>query len=88
MVSDAGLLQIDWPVQSENGAPLEFDLLFATSNDPAPQLPSVEQIAEAWVRHPARFEYFRSNRQHGITTFQDDEIQAQLNRLIPERNRS
>jgi hypothetical protein len=58
-----------------------LDLLLATSNDPESKLPSVTEITEAWARHRNRLEYFLRNIEHGIITFQDEEIERQLYRL-------
>jgi len=84
LISNAGLLQIDWPLHVEDGAPVDLDLLLVTANDPTLtgtplSYPSVETIANAWnaaAREHA--EYFWKNTDNGITTFQDDEIRAQL----------
>jgi hypothetical protein len=86
LISNAGLLQIDWPRSVEGGAAVDLDLLLVTANDPtltgAPlSYSSVETIANAWnaaAREHA--EYFWKNTENGITTFQDDEIRARLRR--------
>ena len=79
-VDSRGTLLIDWPHLTEGGlAPL--DLLLATSNDPAPTYPTVQEIADAWNREPdneRRAEYFRRNRENGIYTFQDPAIEERL----------
>ena len=78
LVDGRGTLLIDWPHLTEGGlAPL--DLLLATSNDPEPTCPTVQEIADAWNREPERRdEYFRMNRAKGIYTFQDDAIKQRL----------
>ncbi|MGH9747966.1 MAG: DUF2934 domain-containing protein [Candidatus Acidiferrales bacterium] len=71
-----GTLLIDWPHLSEGG-PVPLDLLLATSNDPEPAYPTVQEIADAWNREPdneRRGEYFRRNKENGIHTFQDHAI--------------
>src|SRR5208337_3586118 len=55
LVSDDGLLRIDWPRLVEGGAPADVDLLLVTANDPeitaaSPTYPTAEIIAEAWNR--------------------------------------
>jgi hypothetical protein len=80
LVDGRGTLLIDWPHLTEGGlAPL--DLLLATSNDPEPTYPTVQEIADAWNREPdneRRAEYFRQNRENGIYTFQDHAIEERL----------
>lgn len=80
LVDSRGTLLIDWPHLTEGGlAPL--DLLLATSNDPEPTCPTVQEIADAWNREPdneRRAEYFRRNRENGIYTFQDHAIEELL----------
>ena len=89
----AGLLAIDWP-RTLAGAPLEWSVLLATATRPrgpegSPRrYPSPAEIADAWAAaggpesgtgRPA--DYFRKNREHGITTHQDPEIEARLREL-------
>lgn len=77
-----GMLQIDWPRCVAGGAPLDLDLMLVTANDPTltgepPSYPTVETIVNAWnSADPRHSEYFWNNIDHGITTFQDDEIRA------------
>jgi len=80
LVDGRGKLLIFWPHLTEGG-PVPLDLLLATSNDPEPEFPTVQQIAEAWNREPnneRRGEYFRRNRENGIYTFQDHAIEELL----------
>jgi hypothetical protein len=77
LVDGRGMLLIDWPHLTEGGlAPP--DLLLATSNDPEPTYPTVQEIADAWNHNERRAEYFRRNREKGIYTFQDDAIEKRL----------
>jgi hypothetical protein len=84
LVSDDGLLRIDWPRLVDGGAPVSLDLLLVTANDPritvtSPDYPGVETIANAWNAAASRCaEYFWKNLDNGIRTFQDNEIQARL----------
>jgi hypothetical protein len=84
LISEGGLLQIDWPRRVQGGEAVEVDLLLVTANDPTftgvpPSYPSVETIVDAWnsAAHE-HVEYFWKNTENGITTFQDDEIRARL----------
>ena len=71
-VDSRGILQIDWPLLSDDTGPVPLDMLLATSNNPTGHLPSVEAIAEAWKLHGDN--YFRKNRAHSIYTFEDDAL--------------
>jgi len=80
LVDGRGTLLIDWPHLTEGG-PAPLDLLLATSNDPEPTYPTVQEIADAWNREAdteRRGEYFRRNRENGIYTFQDHAIAERL----------
>ena len=84
-VDESGFLSIRWP-RTENGSLLEMDALLATATCPtlnAGDYPSPRKIAEAWNTPGGRkkAKYFWCNRAHGITTFQDAEIEAQLREL-------
>jgi hypothetical protein len=84
LVSKEGLLRIDWPRFVEDGAPADVELLLVTANDPEispsrPNYPDANTIAVAWNAAPNRYaEYFWSNAENGICTFQDEEIRALL----------
>jgi hypothetical protein len=79
LVDRRGMLEIPWP-ELLDGSPVGMDLLLATSNDPAPTYPTVQEVADAWNREPTekKADYFRSNRKNGIYTFQDREIDRLL----------
>jgi hypothetical protein len=85
LVSDDGLLRINWPRLSEGGLPVSLDLLLVTANDPritpvSRTYPDVETIANAWNTAASKHaEYFWKNLDNGIRTFQDDEIHTLLN---------
>jgi hypothetical protein len=83
LISKEGLLQIAWPRLVEGGAEVQLDILLVTAN--APDLsgtplcyPSVETIARAWNLAGGHAEYFWTNTDRGIRTFQDDEIRELL----------
>lgn len=84
LISKEGLLQVDWPRRIAGGAPVDLDLLLVVANDPTLtgeplSYPSVEMIANAWNRAAQEHtEYFWNNLDHGIGTFQDEEIRAKL----------
>jgi hypothetical protein len=84
LIRPDGMLQIDWPRCIADGAPVDLDLLLVTANDPTLSgtplsYPSVVTIVDAWNGAvPEHAEYFWKNIENGITTFQDDEIRAEL----------
>jgi hypothetical protein len=84
LISEDGLLNIDWPRLVEGDVAVPVDLLLVTANDPRinatpPNYPPVETIADAWNAAASRHaEYFWRNAESGIRTFQDDEIRARL----------
>jgi hypothetical protein len=84
LLSKDGMLQIDWPRCIAGGVPVDLDLLLVTANDPTltgtpSSYPTVETIVSAWNEaNPEHAEYFWKTADHGITTFQDDEIRALL----------
>lgn len=80
---ESGLALIAWPSDLETGRPLEgYDALLMTATVPTLQsgrYPTAADVADAWIHdRGGRVAYFHSNRQHGITTFQDDEIEGLL----------
>jgi hypothetical protein len=82
LVSDDGLLRIDWP-QLVAGGEADVDLILVTANDPeitlsSPTYPSAQVIADAWNRARHHVEYFWKNIDNGIRTFEDDQIRALL----------
>ena len=76
LVDNGGMLQIPWP-KLLDGNDVPIDLLLATSNDRKPECPTVREIADAWNQHPV-VDYFRKNREKGIETFQDAEVENLL----------
>jgi hypothetical protein len=82
-IDNRGLLRIAWPSRADTGAPLNScDLLLATATRPTPDLvtgtfPTAAAIAQAW-NMAGNANYFRMNRNSGICTFQDEEIQSHL----------
>ncbi|MBZ5506057.1 MAG: hypothetical protein LAO78_11270 [Acidobacteriia bacterium] len=91
LISPEGMLRIDWPRCVAGGAPVDLDLLLVTANDPTltgtpPSYATVETIVNAWNSAAQEHaEYFWKNIDHGITTFQDDEIRAGLRPRQQER---
>jgi hypothetical protein len=78
-----GLALLDWPTDVETGMSLVgFDLLLMTATKPTlneGRYPTAPQIAEAWRADlEGNVVYFHNNRHHGITTFEDAQIQALL----------
>ena len=85
VVDKSGVLKICWP-RTVDGSPLEFNALLATANSPRGcrrGYPSPRQIADAWNTRDGRAEvgYFCKNRDNGITTHQDLDIDARLREL-------
>ena len=81
-VDRIGFLNIDWP-NTTNGSPLEWDALLAAATCPTlddGEYPSSRNIADAWNTPKGNnyVKYFWNNRENGITTFQDTEIQAHV----------
>lgn len=91
LISPDGMLRIDWPRCIAGGVPVDLDLLLVTANDPTligtpPSYATVETIVNAWNSAAQEHaEYFWKNIDHGITTFQDDEIRAGLRPRQQER---
>lgn len=96
LLTDEGLLDIDWPQFDLSGCPSVPDLLLATTNTPSlneqrqPCIPTVDTIVLAWYndvpRAPAENRdpyvgYFWCNYHNGFRTFQDEEIKRSLNAL-------
>lgn len=86
LVDERGLLQIPswpWPNLLE-GTPIGLDLLLATSTNPKPrnEYPDATQVARAWL-DANDASYFWRNRDNGIHTFQDEEIEQQVAQLRP-----
>ena len=91
-VDNSGFLSIDWP-KTLNGSLLEWDVLLATATRPTldnGEYPSSRDIAQAWqtTKGQAEVKYFWENRNNGIKTFQDDELEAILGSLEDQREGS
>lgn len=89
LISERGLLQIPWP-NLDSGEAVNLDLLLATANEPTlegnpPVYPSADTIARAWKQalkerpDDRPDNYFWQNKQNGITTYQDPDIERILN---------
>jgi hypothetical protein len=83
LVSEDGLLQIDWPRLVESGAGVQLDILLATANAPTLSgdplaYAAAQTIADAWNRAGDHVQYFWKNRDCGIHTSHDDDIRARL----------
>ena len=81
LIDENGMLQIDWP-GVDAGEPVDLDLLLVTSNDPTLRTPlsypAVETIVNAWNGAAPEHAEYSGKTDHGISTFQDDEIRAGL----------
>lgn len=78
LVSTSGLLDLTWPLKVNDEPLSEVDLLLATTNQPSlnnkNEYDGPDDIGKAWLRAPLFDHYFYKNREHGIKTFQDEEI--------------
>ena len=80
--SQLGNLTIPWPA-TLSGEPLEFDVLIGTATNPTivhGHYADAQQVADAWTTPAGRnhVDYFHKNRENGIRTFQDREIERRL----------
>ena len=80
--SPSGSLTIPWPA-TLSGVPLDFDVLIGTATSPTiirGHFPDAQEIANAWNSPAGRqyVDYFHNNRENGIRTFQDAEIERRL----------
>jgi hypothetical protein len=78
-----GLALFEWPTDTATSKALaDFDLLLMTATKPSlvgQRYPTVAEIASAWRDDGgSNVMYFYNNRHCGITTFEDDAIQAIL----------
>lgn len=81
IVTQSGLLAISWP-RHPDGSTVDLDVLMAAATKAeivAGRYPSSRTIADAWISGSRHSSYFWNNRKHGITTFQDAEIESILN---------
>lgn len=84
LISKEGMLKVDCPHRIESGTAVDLDLLLVTANDPTltgtpPTYADVNTIVSAWNDAAQEHsQYFWKNVDHGITTFQDDQIRAGL----------
>ena len=81
-IDEEGTLKIPWPML-DAGPPLPFDAVLATATKPTihgSNCPSTRDIASAWktAKGKTELQYFKNNRERGITTFQDGEIDNHL----------
>lgn len=76
-LTDAGFMNLTWPIGVQSGRPVEFDLLLATPNTPnlerGQHYAEPKAIAEAYRRSGSP-RYFIDNAVHGIHTAEDPEI--------------
>ena len=85
VVDESGFMTTSWP-RTEDDSDLGVDALLATATDPTiirGDYPSTWEIAAAWNAHDGgNYEryvrYFRQNRDCGIRTSQDGEIEKAL----------
>jgi hypothetical protein len=96
LLTQEGVLDIDWPLFDLSGCSSVPDLLLATTNTPwldekrQPRVPSMDTIVLAWYGDVPRAAaghrdpyvgYFWCNYHSGLRTFQDEDIKRGLNAL-------
>lgn len=72
IMQKGGLLNIEWSEQLEG-----FDFLIATATKPNKEYPSSEEIAAKMIERMDE-SYFRNNVANKISTYQDEDIMAEL----------
>ncbi len=78
VISQNGLLSIEWIKDNNDCHSVEYDFILATATIPSSQqYPSANDIAQACIdnQYP---DYINNNIENGITTFQDSEIKENL----------
>jgi len=79
-----GQLAIPWPKRILDGKPYEADILLATATLAATNIPSPQQVADAWVDQGGAHEsYFFHNVKHGIRTEDDVHIWERVKERKP-----
>ncbi len=90
LVTDAGIMQLPWPLLLDQNIPVPVDLLLTSITHPtlegdAHSYATPEAIAAGWGADASdEVRYFRNNRAHGIRTFEDDAILEELRRNFPQ----
>lgn len=78
VLSQGGLLSIDWIKKVNDGISVDYDFILATATIPnVQQYPSAQNIARTCIENNYT-DYFINNIENGITTFQDGEIREYL----------
>ena len=79
-----GLLGIPWPVNASDGTPADVDIILATATKSETALPTVAEIADAWVGQTQGYErYFFQNVRNGIRTPDDTTIWERMEEQAP-----
>lgn len=80
-IDSSAFLAIRWPKEKVTEGKIEdMDVLIATATEPTlikGKYPNVYQIANA-MKTTGRYAYFLKNREHSITTFQDERILGRI----------
>jgi hypothetical protein len=80
-----GLAGFPWSCLTTEESPIELDVLLFAATKPTiseGRYPAPEAIAQAWRAAPLEAGYFRRNREWGITTREDAEIEELLGDVI------
>ena len=80
-----GQAGFSWNCLAPDGGVADLDILLFTATAPTlknGQYPTVEMISRAWRSAPLEAKYFRRNREWGITTHADGEIEELLGDVL------
>ena len=80
IITPEGILEMQWPCEVGNGNFVALDFILATAIKPKPndgRYPAGQEIAQACIENEYT-EYFDRNRECGITTFQDGDIENHI----------
>lgn len=82
---DTGQAGFPWSCLTTKQSPIDLDVLLFTATNPSlidGRWPLPDDIAQAWREAPLEARYFRRNRDWGITTSADAEIEELLDDII------
>ena len=83
-VDSDGILHIPWPTKLDNSPLTEVDIILSTATQAEKVLPTVEDIADAWINQGSGYErYFFENVRHRIRTAEDLEIWRRIEEQSP-----
>lgn len=84
-IAKDGRLPIPWPCLVSDGKPCGADVLLATATSAAGEIPTPDQVADAWVTQDGGHEaYFFNNVKHCIRTPDDLRIWRRIKARSPD----